>query len=37
MKKNDEKELPTYGLFVCDDGMVMGKPTRKREHKNFIF
>ncbi|MEG1312592.1 MAG: hypothetical protein RSD47_11395 [Romboutsia sp.] len=28
-KNKDYKDLPTYGLFVCDDGMVIGKPTNK--------
>ena len=36
-KTNDEKELPTYGLFVCDDGMVMGKPTRRGNIKILFF
>lgn len=36
-KTNDEKELPTYGLFVCDDGMVMGKPTKSGNIKILFF
>lgn len=36
-KTNDEKELPTYGLFVCDDGMVIGKPTKVGNIKILFF
>ena len=27
-KTNDNKKLPIYGMFVCDDGIVIGKPTK---------
>lgn len=36
-RSTDEKELPTYGLFVCDDGMVMGKPTKRGYIKILFF
>ena len=36
-KTNDNKKLPTYGMFVCDDGIVIGKPTKAGYIKILFF
>lgn len=36
-QSNDSIDLPTYGLFVCDDGMIIGKPTKKGSVRILFF
>lgn len=36
-KYKDDIKLPTYGLFVCDDGMIIGKPTKRGDIKVLFF